>query len=89
MTVAQRTHHPYIVVRNHIQGGEPTIRGTRVAVRSVVQYILRQGMAPEALIKEFPQLSLAALYDALSFYYDHRPLVDKLLREQTEGAWRR
>ena len=89
MTIAQKAHHPYIVARNRIQGGEPTIRGSRVPVRSVVQYILRQGMAPEALVKEFPQLSLAAVYDALSFYYDHRPLVDKLLREQTEEAWRR
>jgi uncharacterized protein (DUF433 family) len=46
-------------------------------------------MTPEGLLKEFSHLSLAAIYDALSFYYDHRPQVDKLLREQTEEAWRR
>ena len=89
MTVTQKVHHPHIVARSRVQGGEPTLRGTRVSVRSVVQYVLRQGITPEALVKEFSHLSLAAIYDALSFYYDHRLLVDKLLREQTEEAWRR
>ncbi len=89
MTITAQTRHPYIVRRNRVQGGEPTIRGTRIPVRSVVQYVLRQGISPEALIREFRQLSLAAIYDALSFYYDHRALVDKLIRQQTEAEWRR
>lgn len=89
MAVAQKAQHPYIVSQRGVQGGEPTVRGTRVPVRSIVQYVLREGMTPEGLLKEFPHLSLAAVYDALSFYYDHRPQVDKLLREQTEEAWRR
>lgn len=89
MTVAQKVHHPYVVARVRVHGGEPTIRGTRVPVRSVVQYVLRQGIAAETLVAEFPQLSLAAVYDALSFYYDHRSLINKVLREHTEDAWRR
>ena len=89
MSVVQQTRHPYIVRRAHLQGGEPTIRGTRIPVRAIVQYVLQQGLAPEALVKEFRHLSLAAIYDALSFYYDHRPLLDKLVHQQTEAAWRR
>lgn len=89
MTIAQQTRHPYITGRAGVQGGEPAIRRTRIPVRTVVQYVLRQGITPEALVKEFPHLSLAAVYDALSFYYDHRALLDKLMRQQTESAWRR
>lgn len=89
MAIAQQTRHPYIVRRASIQGGEPTIRGTRMPVRAIAQYVLRQGIAPEALAKEFPRLSLAAIYDALSFYYDHRRFLDKLIRQQSEEAWRR
>ena len=89
MTVTQQVRHPYIAQRATVHGGEPIIRGTRVPVRTVVQYVLQQGVAPEALVKEFPHLSLAAIYDALSFYYDHRSLLDRLIREQTEAAWRR
>ena len=85
----KQTRHPYIAHRVGVQGGEPAIRGTRIPVRTVVQYVLHQGIAPEVLEKEFPRLSLAAIYDALSFYYDHRPLLDKLIRHQVEGAWRR
>ena len=89
MAVAQKTQHPYVVSRSHVQGGEPTIRGTRVPVRTIVQYVLREGIPPEALVKEFPRLSVAAVYDALSYYYDHRSHLDKLLRAQAEDAWRR
>ena len=88
MKTAQKTGHPYIVRRAGIQGGEPTIRGTRIPVRAVVQYVLREGIAPEALVKEFSHLSLAAVYDALSFYYDHRSLLDKLILGQSETKWR-
>ena len=89
MSITQQTRHPYIAQRPGVQGAEPTVRGTRIPVRAIVQYVLRQGIAPEALIKEFSRLSLAAIYDALSFYYDHRILLDKLMRQQTESAWRR
>lgn len=67
-----------------VQGGEPIVEGTRFPVRSVVVYVLREGMLPEELVKEFPQLSLAAVYEALSYYYDHREEMDRLIDEQRE-----
>jgi uncharacterized protein (DUF433 family) len=89
MPVASQARHPYIAQRATVQGGEPTIRGTRIPVRTIVQYVLQQGLPAEALVKEFSHLSLAAIYDALSFYYDHRPLLDRLIHQQTEASWRR
>jgi len=75
--------HPYIVsLRTHC-GGSPVIAGTKFPVRSVVFYILKQGMTPEELVKEFSHLSLPQIYDALSYYYDNQVEIDKDLY-QTE-----
>ena len=61
------------------RGGKPIIRGTSFPVSAVVVYVLRHGMAPEELVKAFPHLTLAQVYDALSYYYDHREDMDPLL----------
>ena len=73
--------HVYIMSHPKIQGGEPTLRGTRIPVRSIVQYVLRQGIPAETIAKEF-RISLAAIYGALSFYYDHQNLMDRLIERQ-------
>ena len=85
MKTKPKTRHAYIVSSPRIQGGEPIIRGTRIPVRSIVQYVIRQGIPPETLAKEF-RLSLAAIYDALSFYYDHQSLTDHITERQSEAA---
>lgn len=33
-------------------------------------------MLPEELIRRFPHLTLAQIYDALWYYYDHRAEID-------------
>lgn len=62
--------HPYITRKEGVQGGEPVITGTRTPVRSIVFYH-KLGEAPEEIAEEFPHLSLAQIYAALSYYYDH------------------
>lgn len=81
MPLAQRVKikHPYIVSLKTHCGGSPLIAGTKFPVRSVVFYILRQGMTPEELVKEFSHLTLPQIYDALSYYYEHRDEIDKEL----------
>lgn len=81
MPVAQKikTKHPYIVSRKRHCDGSPVIAGTKFPVRSVVFYVLRQGMTPEEFVKEFSHLSLPQVYDALSFYYENRKKIDKEL----------
>ncbi|KAA0245658.1 MAG: DUF433 domain-containing protein [Candidatus Brocadia sp. AMX2] len=60
-------------------GGSPVIAGTKFPVRSVVFYVLRQGMTPEELVKEFSHLTLPQVYDALSYYYENKEKIDKEL----------
>lgn len=60
------------------------IAGTKFPVRSIVNYVLKQGLSPEELVKEFPHLSLAQVYDALSYYYDNATEIERELSEYTE-----
>ena len=87
-TAAERVKHPYIVVRRSLCGGSAVIAGTKFPVRSVVNYVLRQGLSPEELVKEFRHLTLAQVYDALSYYYDNRGAIDAELAEHTEERQR-
>lgn len=68
MTTA--TEHYYIVTEDQILSGEPVVRGTRTQVRAIVE-LWRQGVAPEEIPKHLPHLSLAQVFDALSYYSDH------------------
>jgi len=85
---AEKVTHFYITSRKNYCGGSPVIKGTKFPVRSVVNYILRQGLSPEELVKEFPHLTLAQVYDALSYYYDHQEEIERELRENTEERLR-
>jgi len=74
--VATKIPHPYIEQRKGVCGGRPVLAGTRFPVRSIVNYVLRQGITPEELVTEFPYLTLASVHDALSYYYDHREEIE-------------
>ena len=76
--------HPHITSDPTVCGGSPCIAGTRFSVRVVVSYVLRLGLTPEELQADFPHLSLAAIYDALSYYYDNREDVDAEIKANDE-----
>lgn len=85
---ATKIRHPHIMVRKGYCGGSPVIADTKFPVRSVVNYVLRQGMTPEELVAEFRHLTLAQVYDALSFYYDNQKAIEEDLAANTERTIR-
>lgn len=64
------TEHLYIVRDEHILGGEPIIKGTRTPVRAIVE-LWRMGQPPEEMLAGLPHLTLAQVFDALSYFADH------------------
>jgi uncharacterized protein (DUF433 family) len=64
------TEHCYIVRDPQILSGEPIIKGTRTPVRAIVE-TWRMGVAPEEIPSHLPHLSLAQVFDALSYFSDH------------------
>ena len=73
MTTA--TEHRYIVNDDQILGGEPIIRGTRTPVRAIVE-TWRLGVTAEEIPNCLPHLTLAQVFDALSYYSDHQDEIN-------------
>jgi uncharacterized protein (DUF433 family) len=69
------TEHCYIVTDDHILSGEPIIRDTRTPVRAIVE-LWRLGIAPEEIPNRLPHLTLAQVFDALSYYSDHQDEIN-------------
>ena len=76
--------HPHITTDPAICGGSPRIAGSRFSVRIVVGYVLHQCVTPEELQAAFPHLSLAAIYNAPSYYYDNREEIDAEIKVNEE-----
>ncbi|MBV9384928.1 MAG: DUF433 domain-containing protein [Chroococcidiopsidaceae cyanobacterium CP_BM_ER_R8_30] len=70
-----KTEHCYIVTDDQILSGEPIVKGTRTPVRAVVE-IWRQGILPEEIPVHLPHLTLAQVFDALSYYSDYQAEIN-------------
>ena len=71
-----------VVVDSHIEitpgicGGKPRIAGHRIRVEDIVIWHERMGLSADEIVSRYPQLTLAAVYSALAYYYDHREQID-------------
>ncbi len=74
------TEHPYIVRNKEILGGEPVVKGTRTPVRAIVEW-WKFGASPEEIMETLPHLTLSQIFDALSYYADHREEIEKYIAE--------
>ena len=61
----------YVIRNPEILQGEPIILGTRTSVRAIVG-LWRLGISPEEIPIHLPHLTLAQVFDALSFYLDNQ-----------------
>jgi uncharacterized protein (DUF433 family) len=76
--MTQLTAHRYIVTDEHILSGEPIISGTRTPVRAIVE-LWRHGLAPESIPTRLPHLTLAQVFDALSYYSDNQDEINRYI----------
>jgi len=73
------TAHPHVVRIPGVQGGEPIIRGAYKTVRGIVELTF-QGRTPAQILEDKGEpLTLAQVYDALSYYYDNREEMDEII----------
>ena len=85
MATELKTEHPHIVMIPGVLGGEPVIAGTRVGVAFIAR-LLQAGEEPSEIVAAYPNLMPAAVYDAVSYYLDHREEIDALIAESTVEA---
>jgi uncharacterized protein (DUF433 family) len=76
----QVVKHPYIITDKRISKGSPIIAGTRVRVLDIIIEYEYLGHAPDEIINAHPHLILPQVYNALSFYYEHREELDQEIR---------
>lgn len=69
------TEHAYVVRDPAILYGEPIVKGTRTPVRAIVEN-WRLGLSPEEIVVHLPHLTLAQVFDALSYYSDHQDEIE-------------
>jgi uncharacterized protein (DUF433 family) len=81
------TEHPYVVRSPQMHHGEPTLRGSSILVRTVVER-MRIGDTPEQIVEAYPSLGLAQVHDALGYYYDHPGEIEGNIQENREAQWR-
>lgn len=79
------------IVRNpRIFGGKPIIGKHRISVHDIAA-LIHQGYTAEQIASEelYPDLTLAEVYAALHYYYDHKEEVDRELDEESAELKRR
>jgi uncharacterized protein (DUF433 family) len=73
--------HPHVRVDPNVLGGSPYVVGTRVPVRRLWGFY-RNGATVDTLIKRYPQLGAAKVFDALAFAWDNPEVMEaEMIRE--------
>jgi uncharacterized protein (DUF433 family) len=75
-----KTLNEHIVATPGVLGGKPRIAGRRISVQHVVTWHEQMGWSADYIASEF-DLSLADIYAALAYYYDHKEELDARKRE--------
>ncbi len=71
------------VLRRHIEivdgagGPKARIAGHRVRVEDIVIWHERLGLSPDQIVDDIPTITLADVYAALAYYWDHREEIDR------------
>lgn len=81
------TEYPHIVRIEGVLGGQPVIKGTRIAVWHLVGYYYKVGMSVEDILAEWDYLQPAQVFSALAYYHDHRAEIDALREENSFERW--
>lgn len=77
----------HIEVTPGVCGGKPRIAGTRIRVMDIVVWHEKLGMSPDEIVSQYPSLTLADVYAALAYYFDHREEIEaEIARDRRYAA---
>ena len=78
--MSSKTLDEHIELTPETAGGKPRIRGRRIPVQSVAIWHERLGKSADEIAAEY-DLTLADVYAALAYYFDHREEIDRRIAE--------
>ncbi|MBE7543704.1 MAG: DUF433 domain-containing protein [Bryobacteraceae bacterium] len=65
-------------------GGKACIAGHRVRVLDIVCWYEHHGMSADEIVSHIPTITVADVYAALAYYYDHVAEIQQEMREEAE-----
>lgn len=78
--------HQHIEASPEICGGKPCISGTRIRVQDVYVWHHLSGLSADDIVSRYPQLTLADVYAALAYYWDHRDEIAAQMQEESAAV---
>jgi uncharacterized protein (DUF433 family) len=70
----------HIEITPGVAGGKPRIAGHRITVQNIVIWHERMGKTVDEISAEY-NLTLADIYAALAYYFDHQDEIDQNIEE--------
>ena len=77
--MSTRTLDEHIDITPGVAGSKPRIAGHRITVQNVVIWHEHLGKSADEIATEY-DLTLADVYAALAYYFDHRAEIDESIR---------
>lgn len=68
----------------NVCGGKPCIAGSRIRVQDVYVWHELRGLSVDEIVSRYPQLTMADVYAALSYYWDHRDAIQQQMAKDDE-----
>ena len=65
-------------------GGRPCVAGTRIRVQDVFVWHELRGQSADEIVSRFPQLTMADVYAALAYYWDHRDEIQRDMQAESD-----
>jgi uncharacterized protein (DUF433 family) len=78
--MAPKSLDEHIEITPGVMGGKPRIAGRRISVQNIVIWHERMNKCADEIAAEY-DLSLADVYAALAYYFDHREEIDRSMQE--------
>ncbi len=75
----------HIEITPGIAGGKPRIAGHRITVQNIAIWHERMGKGADEIATEY-DVTLADVYAALAYYFDHRSEIDRTIEESAAFA---
>jgi uncharacterized protein (DUF433 family) len=79
----QLVSQEYIEIAADVRSGKPRIAGTRIAVEDVAVLHLKLGYSLVEIAGKY-DLSLASVYAAMAYYFDHRDEINGRTAQEDE-----
>lgn len=78
--MAMKTLEQHIEITPSISGGKPRIAGHRITVENIAIWHEHMGKSADEIATEY-DLTLADVYAALTYYFDHHTEINQSLEE--------